>query len=117
MQSEKEHCEHIKRRNPPNAKARNEVAVDVAPAYGVEPIVPVRRIDLAGGEMQYVKDDEEQEQCPAPTHRARSPGADLRGSLLVADGTRRASAHRQLVGHEHVQYDGDEQNDSDEPED
>src|SRR5205807_9315298 len=105
MQSEENHHQHINRGDPPNAKAGDEICVDVLPSRGVDTRVRVSRIDLPRREMQDVKNDEYKQQHTSPPHRARRPRRHLGLALLVADWPRGARAYRQLPGYEHVQYD------------
>src|SRR5512138_1086746 len=106
VESEKDHRENVERGDPPDTKAGDEIPIDVAAPGDVESLMPPGGVDLSGGEMEDVQDDEDEEQHSAPSHRARCPRGHLRLTLLIANRPRRARAHRELVGHEHMQNDG-----------
>ena len=110
MESQSDHCHDVEKGDPPQTKAGHDVRVHVLVTEDT------RGPDSAGREMQDVQDDEHQQQCTAPPHRARSDGSSLRLMLLVPNGTRGSALPRQLHRGNHVKNDRDDEHDPQRPE-
>ena len=110
MEAEQEQGEDVPGGNPPHAESADDVVVDIA-------FDEMRlRMDVAGGELQQVEDDEGQDDGAAPVHGAVSVVGIDRLLDLVADGPGFAIAQGQLDGGHDVQQHGDDQHQADDPE-
>src|SRR5437868_5492556 len=109
MEAEGDHRNDVEQRDPPDAEARHHVRVYILTAEGTG------RPYGASREMQDVDDYEHEEENAAPAHRARRDRRCLRLPPHVAERPRGAALAGELSGRDHVQDDGDDQNDAQPP--
>src|ERR1700679_2401966 len=103
MKAEQANGDDVPGRNPPDLKYRDDVVIDVA--------CDELRLGMyvAGGELEQMEHDEDQDNRPAPVHGARGVGRVDRLFARVANRPRCLTAERKLYRCGNVQRDGQQQ--------
>src|SRR2546423_5838879 len=109
VKAERDHRYDVKQRYPPDPETADDVRVHILMAENTS------GPNCTGRKMENVKDNEDEYQYSAPTHRPGSDGRHLRLLLHISDWARRPRLPRQLHRSDHVQKHGDYQRDSQRP--
>ena len=109
VQAQKADGDDVGERDPPHLKAGNHVVVDVALNVGRA------GMDVAGGQVQQMEDDEGEHDGARPVHGPRGVGGSDGLLARIADRARALFAQGQLHGRDDVQRDANQQDDAHRP--